>query len=126
KDLLPRFPEVSGFEPSAAQALLAYDYPHNIRELEKILSLVTVLAEGSLVRASHLPAALRKAAKELESEGAIVEDSAVDDTLRSTLVASLEKHCGNVTEVARDMGKARQQVHRWMRRLRIDPKIYRS
>jgi hypothetical protein len=32
---------------------------------------------------------------------------------------------GNVSEVARLMGKARQQVQRWVRRFGIDPEAFR-
>ncbi|HRI68463.1 MAG TPA: hypothetical protein PK156_29745 [Polyangium sp.] len=38
----------------------------------------------------------------------------------------LEKHEGNVSYVARDMGKARVQIHRWMQRLSIDVNDYRG
>ena len=35
------------------------------------------------------------------------------------------KHAGNVSDVARAMGKARPQIHRWLRRLRIAPTVFR-
>ena len=37
----------------------------------------------------------------------------------------MEKHKGNVSCVARDMGKARAQIHRWMQKLAIDADAYR-
>jgi hypothetical protein len=37
----------------------------------------------------------------------------------------LGQHEGNVAEVARAMGKARMQIHRWVKRLGIDPGRYR-
>jgi transposase-like protein len=41
-------------------------------------------------------------------------------------VARLSRdHGGNVTGVARALGKARAQVQRWLRRYRIDPVVYR-
>ena len=41
-----------------------------------------------------------------------------DDELRGLL----QRHQGNIAAVGRDLGKARMQVHRWMRRygIRID------
>ncbi len=42
------------------------------------------------------------------------------------VVALLEKHPGKVSLVARDMGKARMQIHRWMQRFGIDPETYRG
>jgi hypothetical protein len=39
-----------------------------------------------------------------------------DDRLRIVIIANLREHRGNVTAVARAMGKAPMQIHRWMRR----------
>ena len=38
---------------------------------------------------------------------------------------SLTRHRGNVAAVGREFGKERMQIHRWMRRLGIDPNDYR-
>ena len=37
----------------------------------------------------------------------------------------LQKEAGNVAAVGRQLGKARMQVHRWMKRYRIDVNDYR-
>jgi transposase-like protein len=37
----------------------------------------------------------------------------------------LHEHRGNLTAVARAMGKAPTQIHRWTRRLQIDVDKYR-
>jgi len=37
----------------------------------------------------------------------------------------LREHRGNVTAVAKVLGKARVQVQRWMRRYNIRPSIFR-
>jgi hypothetical protein len=36
------------------------------------------------------------------------------------------EHGGNVANVARAMGKARMQIHRWCQRFGIDPSAYRG
>jgi transcriptional regulator with GAF, ATPase, and Fis domain len=43
-----------------------------------------------------------------------------DVARRDEIVALLQQHGGNVTAVARAMGKARVQIQRWMRRYGID------
>jgi transcriptional regulator with GAF, ATPase, and Fis domain len=45
--------------------------------------------------------------------------------LRKRIVDELTSARGNVAEVARKLGKARMQLHRWMKRLSIDPESYR-
>jgi transcriptional regulator of acetoin/glycerol metabolism len=48
-----------------------------------------------------------------------------DTELRGALIALLTAHGGNVAEVARAMGKARMQVHRWLKRFDIDLASFR-
>ena len=45
--------------------------------------------------------------------------------LSARLVSLLEEHHGNVSAVARVLGKQRQQVHRWTRQLGIDADAFR-
>ena len=44
---------------------------------------------------------------------------------RRELLVLLERHDGNLADVAREMGKARMQVHRWLKRFGIDPNTFR-
>jgi transcriptional regulator with GAF, ATPase, and Fis domain len=37
----------------------------------------------------------------------------------------MREHSGNVTAVARAMGKARMQIQRWMKRYAIDARSFR-
>ena len=53
----------------------------------------------------------------------VAEDG--DEKLRTALLRRLSAADGNVSEVARSYGKARNQIHRWMGRFGIDPKTFR-
>jgi len=44
---------------------------------------------------------------------------------RDELVSLLKEHKGNVTAVARVLGKARVQVQRWMKRYHLRPTVFR-
>ena len=48
-----------------------------------------------------------------------------DRRRREQLIALFRDHGGNVSAVARAMGKARMQIQRWMRRYKIDPESFR-
>jgi DNA-binding NtrC family response regulator len=50
---------VSHLDPEAVEALTAYDWPGNIRELENVLERAVVLADGPAVTIDDLPAELR-------------------------------------------------------------------
>ncbi|HEX6766269.1 MAG TPA: hypothetical protein VF103_12345, partial [Polyangiaceae bacterium] len=53
------------------------------------------------------------------------ELSPEDTALRDELLRHLGEHRGNVADVARSMGKARMQIHRWLKRFGIDPGLFR-
>ena len=52
--------------------------------------------------------------------------SAQDRARKEELLTLLGQHRGNVTAVAKAMGKARMQIHRWMKRYGIDPQDMRE
>jgi DNA-binding NtrC family response regulator len=116
------------FTPEAGRALLRYEYPHNVRELERCLSLAVTLAGADEIDLRHLPEAIAAALKAPSPHATRPHDEAranEDEELRARLLAALEAHGGNVTEVAKEFGKARPQIHRWMTRFHIDPDVYR-
>ncbi|HEY2511110.1 MAG TPA: sigma 54-interacting transcriptional regulator [Polyangiaceae bacterium] len=109
--------------PAAAEALFRYDWPHNTRELEQCLSRAVVLAGDEPVDLPHLPRAITDPkAKDAAPSGL----RARDEEIRRELLEHLARHQGNLANVARAMGKARMQVHRWCQRFGIDPNHYRT
>jgi DNA-binding NtrC family response regulator len=129
-DLLAAIPEAAGVKlsPDAGRALVAYDWPQNVRELGHCLARACALARGEeVVDVKHLPPAVRAAiAGDARAPDAIDAPDASDDArLRAQIESLLRQHHGNVAEVARALGKARMQVHRWLKRFGIDPDWYR-
>jgi transcriptional regulator with PAS, ATPase and Fis domain len=108
------------FAPAAARALLQYDWPRNIRELEKCLTSAVVLADAGRIETEHLSELIRSAI--VPSDAA---QHSEDERLRSQLTLLLGEHKGNVTHVGNALGKKRQQIQKWCKRLGIDPKQFR-
>ena len=106
----------------AARALLTHDWPGNVRELEKALQSAIVLSRGAAIEVDHLPETVRAPPPRAASAPPL---AAEDQKRRDELTALLKEHGGNVTAVARAMGKARTQVQRWMRRYGLDPLSFR-
>jgi transcriptional regulator with PAS, ATPase and Fis domain len=106
-----RWPRAPRMSRECWRALYRYSWPGNVRELEQVMVTAIELAgpEKELTL-EHLPARLR----ELGSEGA------QDDALEARLRALLRQHQGNVSAVARELGKARVQIRRWCKRFGID------
>ena len=115
-------------DPEAACALVAHDWPFNVRELRQRLMRALVFSEGGLItrRGLGLDGAERDAwAKEAHDAGQPAL-AASDARLQQALLRALETSRGNISEVARSMGKARMQIQRWLKRFAIDPSLYRS
>ncbi len=110
------------FGITAARALFAYDWPLNVRELEKALETALVLSDGGVIELNHLPPEVREPGARRKESSA--EDA--DESRRVELEKLLTEHAGNVSAVARAMGKARMQIQRWMDRYSLDPRNYRK
>jgi transcriptional regulator of acetoin/glycerol metabolism len=99
----------------AAHLLVTALWPLNVRALDKALETALALAGDHAIDVAHL--------REVhEAPAAPTPD---DGDLRALLVALLTEHHGNVTQVAKAMGKARMQVQRWLRRFELDAGRYR-
>ncbi|MDC3982151.1 sigma 54-interacting transcriptional regulator [Polyangium jinanense] len=134
---VPGAPEL-GFTVEAGKLLVQQRWPLNIRELSQTLGVAAALADGPLIESAHLESVHLESAH-LESAHLLApshetiappepeeERGTAPDELRGRILALLEKHRGNVSGVARDMGKSRVQVHRWIQRFSIDIDAYRA
>jgi transcriptional regulator with PAS, ATPase and Fis domain len=128
-DLLGAMPEGASLRlsPEVGRALIRYDWPQNVRELGHCLARACALARGEeALELRHLPPQVRDAVAETPPAERAPDDAATEESrLRAQLEGLLREHEGNIAEVARALGKARMQVHRWLKRFQIDPDRYR-
>ncbi len=115
--LAPDHPEVS-FTPDAAEALLEHLWPLNVRELEQALAGALALRGTGPIDVGHLPPSVtgRSVVDGLEL-------SPEETRHRDELLELLRQQGGNVSGVARALGKHRTQIMRWLVRYRIDPRM---
>lgn len=109
------------FGTQAARAMLHHPWPYNIRELAQAIEVAAGLADGGIINRSKLPFDTRPPPTATDEES-----TESPEMLRDKLIKLLEKHHGNVSMVAKDMDKARTQIHRWLQRLAIRAEDYRS
>lgn len=121
KRLAPQRAGSVQFTIAAARALFAWDWPRNVRELEKVLDRALVLSGSGPIEAEHLPPELLKPAPQ---RSRTADPDALDDARRTELENLLRQHAGNVSAVARAMGKARMQIQRWLKRYQLDPRDF--
>lgn len=101
------------FSADAVAALYTYDWPLNIRELERALVAALAVARDR-IDLHHLPAAIRSRRSTPAVDPAVL--SVQDRELRDAISAAVARHAGNIAAVARELGKDRTQIRRWMKR----------
>ncbi|HKV08191.1 MAG TPA: sigma 54-interacting transcriptional regulator [Thermoanaerobaculia bacterium] len=114
----------AGFSPEARAALLAYDWPGNIRELQNAVERAVVLAADDLLRPEDLPEAVLESAAAFESPSEASPGpyhEAVAQAKRRILLDALEQAGGNSSEAARRLGLNRTYFHRLLSHLKLRP-----
>jgi transcriptional regulator of acetoin/glycerol metabolism len=115
-EIVPPATQLAG---AAARALFAYGWPRNARELVRTLERATALAGEGEILLAHLP-------DDVAGARFATPPAPVPDARRDELVTLLEKHHGNVSKVAVELGHVRQQVQRWLKRYGLEPARYRE
>jgi transcriptional regulator with GAF, ATPase, and Fis domain len=123
KRLVPDSADLVRFNIEAGRHLFDYAWPRNIRELENCLATATVLAGEAPIGVEHLPKSIT--APTADASGAQESQSrpltSEQQEHRSELKELLRTHNGNVSAVARAVGKDRKQVRRWIKRYDLLP-----
>jgi transcriptional regulator with PAS, ATPase and Fis domain len=118
--------DVSGVRltPDVVRSFYHHDWPLNVRELGNALKTAILLAQGEVVSSDHLRDLL--VPKSQRQRSVIPADLTPEQaSQRDELAALLARHGGNVSAVARELGKARMQVQRWMKRYNLTSEHYR-
>jgi two-component system NtrC family response regulator len=102
------------FSPEALQAIMAYRWPGNIRELENRVSRAVIMARGGLITAEDL---------DLQAD---TQDRTRDEAEREDLVESLGRHGGNISRAARELQISRPTFHGLLERHGINAKDFRG
>lgn len=110
------------FATSVGRRIFAYDWPLNVRELQQCLAVSAALSQRGVIETEQLSNLADTTVHTVVAE----RDFDDPDTLRRILVDLLEQHRGNISHVARDLGKARMQIHRWMQRFDLHPDAFRN
>jgi two-component system response regulator AtoC len=123
------------FSPEAMAALERYDYPGNVRELENAVEHAAAVAEGDVIGLAELPTSV-VAPRQLPAvagssasgpppvDGAVVASASGEDARLAWSLADVEKehirrvldrHRGNATSAARQLGISRTTLWRKLR-----------
>jgi len=106
---------VKGCTPEATQALTAYAYPGNIRQLQHTVQRAVAVARGETIAVDDLPEEILAAkSPPAISEGSVA--AARERAEREMIVATLAKNNGEVSAAAREMQVSRTTMWRLMKK----------
>jgi len=106
---------VTSISDEALQALLNYDFPGNVRELENIVESAVVLCRGDTITKDLLPASVRNATKKTESL-TIPLGLPFEEIERRVIEATLAYTKGNKTKAARVLRIGKRTLFRKLKK----------
>ena len=120
--------DIQALSPEVLAALMAYDYPGNIRELENIIEYATVVCKNSLLQIEHLPDHIRKCTNAGKPEASVhaYASEPIDKKLsfseieKGYILSLLKKNNWSRQATADQMGIHPTTLWRKMKRLKIN------
>jgi two-component system response regulator HydG len=97
------------FDVAALQKLKSYNYPGNVRELQYAIERAVIMADEYTLKADDLIFSI------LETQPEPMED---DDNIplstleKNAILRVIEKHNGNITRAAKELGLTRTALYR--------------
>ena len=106
-------------DPSAIDALMAYEWPGNVRELANAIEYSYVLSDGKILAAADLPDEIRAACiqRQLPSDDQIIP---LDVAERSLILRALTATCGNQARAAQLLQVERRRLYRKVRQYGLE------
>ncbi len=109
---------IEAFSNQAKRALLAYEWPGNIRELRNCIESAVVLARTSVIEIEDLPAHIGKAQN--TSNVSLEVGITLAEAEKQLIISTLASCAGNKTKAAEVLGIGRKTLHRKLQEYHID------
>lgn len=97
------------FDKASREKLLSYPFPGNVRELQYTIERAVIMAEGEELRSADLLFSPIEFATEGVDEPKETNLSTVE---KNTILKVIEKHNGNITKAAKELGLTRTALYR--------------
>ena len=97
------------FDEKAIEKLLSYHFPGNIRELQYTIERAVIMSDGHVLQATDLIFSPIESGSPREKEPDELNLSAVE---KNTILHVIEKHNGNITRAAKELGLTRTALYR--------------
>jgi two-component system, NtrC family, response regulator HydG len=96
-------------DKKAIEKLMNHPFPGNVRELQYTIERAVIMAEGETLRAEDLIFSPIETARVATEEK---EDFTLSNVEKTTILRVIEKHNGNITKAAKELGLTRTALYR--------------
>ena len=96
-------------DTKAMEKLLNHHYPGNVRELQYIIERAVIMSDGNVLQANDLLFSPIETSLVAEIESSEMK---LSDVEKNTILKVIEKHNGNITRAAKELGLTRTALYR--------------
>lgn len=107
--------------PQALDALMAYDYPGNVRQLANILEHAIILSPGESIGAGNLPDVVYRHRASAEPAGGALPNVTIREMEKMMIQASLQRNQGRRDATAVELGISLRSLFNKIREYDIEP-----
>ena len=93
----------------AIEKLLHHHYPGNVRELQYIMERAVIMSEGDILQAGDLLFSPIESNQVIETQ---TDGMKLSDVEKNAILKVIEKHHGNITRAAKELGLTRTALYR--------------
>lgn len=94
---------------NALDKLLNYYYPGNVRELQYAIERAVIMADGDVLEAKDI---IFSPIESAPAEQEVMASSNLSDVEKNTILKVIEKHNGNISKAAKELGITRTALYR--------------
>ena len=104
------------FDATCKEKLMQYAFPGNVRELQYSIERAVIMAEGDVLKASDIIfSPLESNHSKIEEDG----DLKLSSLEKNTILKVIEKHSGNISKAAKELGITRTALYRRLSKYEI-------
>ncbi len=104
------------FDGACKEKLMQYTFPGNVRELQYSIERAVIMAEGDVLKASDIIfSPLESSQNKMEEDG----DLKLSSLEKNTILKVIEKHSGNISKAAKELGITRTALYRRLSKYEI-------
>lgn len=97
------------FDKSAKEKLMHYHYPGNVRELQYSIERAIIMADDDVLQAKDIIFSPIETSRNFDVQPAELKLSSIE---KNTILKVIEKHSGNISKAAKELGLTRTALYR--------------